>query len=112
MEPIMRAPSSNVASSRAFCRRITLRVERGLDLVSIGLAGEREILDASRETFELRRIVKIRIEAGGKIVCARDGKNRRAGDMFYAGLDGRSISMCCRDIDQINQSFYHWPRLS
>ena len=44
--------------------RITFGVESDTEIVAIGLAREGDVLDAARELLELRRVVKIGVEAG------------------------------------------------
>ena len=68
-------------------RRIALGVERCLNLISVRLAGESEILDASREAFELRQVMKIQVEAVREIICAGDCKNWSACHALDARLN-------------------------
>ncbi len=67
---------------------IRLRVKRDSEVIAFGLAGQCYGLNAAGELFELRRITEAIVEAGGKMLGARDTEDRRARDAVYARLHG------------------------
>src|SRR5208282_6940697 len=53
--------------------RVTLGVERHVNLIALRLARERKSLDASHQVLELLRLCKIRVKVCGKFARAGDG---------------------------------------
>ena len=78
--------------------RIALSIQSEIYVIAGGLSCQGDGPDAASEAFELWGILKIRVEASGELIGARNGENWRACDALdarlHARISGRRSSGC------------------